>query len=99
IKAVGAIFGGVSLTSLTYFILINGLSGLAFIPESFKTYLAENVLVVLLVLFLFWSAISQIIMSLFKKDILKAIILIGTFALALARSEERRVGKEGGRWW
>lgn len=84
IKAVGAIFGGVSLTSLTYFILINGLSGLAFIPESFKTYLAENVLVVLLVLFLFWSAISQIIMSLFKKDILKAIILIGTFALALA---------------
>lgn len=84
IKTAGAFFGGVSLTALTYFILINGLSGLSFVPEEFKIYLDQNVFLVLLILFVFWTGISQLVMSVFKRDILKVIILVGTFALALA---------------
>lgn len=84
IKTAGAVFGGISLTSLTYFILLNGLSGLSFIPEEFKTYVEENVFVVILILLIFWTGISQLVMSVFKRDILKVIILVGTFALALA---------------
>lgn len=84
LKYVGAFFGGGSLTALSYFILINGLGSLSFVPEGFNLYVHDNLVVVLGISFVFWSLVSQVIMSVFKKDILKVIILAGTFSLALA---------------
>lgn len=84
IKYIGAFFGGISLTALTYFILLNGLSSVSFVSKSFLDYIQENVLVVLGICFVFWTIVSQFIMTVFKADILKIIILVGTFALALA---------------
>src|SRR5690625_3904055 len=84
IKDVGGVFGGISLTALTYFILINGLGGLSFVPEDFKIYVANHVFTVVIVLLIFWSIVSQLLISVFKKNILTFIILVGTFALALA---------------
>lgn len=84
IKYVGGVFGGISLTALTYFILINGLGGLSFVPEDFKIYVANHVFTVVIVLLIFWSIVSQLLISVFKKNILTFIILVGTFALALA---------------
>lgn len=84
IKYVGAIFGGVSLTALTYFILINGVSDLSFVPEGVKAFMSTQTVSVLAILLVFWTIVSQAIMTVFKSDILKIIILVGTFALALA---------------
>jgi len=36
------------------------------------------------ILFVFWSLVSLLIQNLLKRDILKVIVLIGTFALAAA---------------
>jgi len=84
LKYVGAIFGGVSLTSITYFIFIKGMKSISFLPESFKLFVNEHTLLIILISLVFWTLVSQLIMSLFKTDILKVIIFVGTFALALA---------------
>lgn len=84
IKKVGAIFGGISLTALTYFIFINGISNLTFVPQELKIYVENHVLIVIGASLVFWTIVAQIIISWIKKDILRIIILVGTFALALA---------------
>jgi len=84
LKYFGAIFGGVSLTALTYFLFINGLTSLSFVPENLKNFIDEEVLIVIGISLVVWTVVSQMIMSVFKKDILKIIILVGTFSLALA---------------
>ncbi|SHI89775.1 Phosphate transporter family protein [Mesonia phycicola] len=84
LKYVGAIFGGVSLTSITYFIFIKGMKSISFLPADFKLYVYDNTWVIISISLVVWSLISQLLMSVFKTNILKAIILIGTFALALA---------------
>ncbi|WP_051286110.1 inorganic phosphate transporter [Salinimicrobium terrae] len=84
IKYAGAIFGGLSLTAILYFILLKGLKSVSFVPEAFLEFLNNNTLIIIgggLVLF---TVISQLLMSLFKTHILKFIILVGTFSLALA---------------
>lgn len=84
IKHVGAVFGGLSITSITYFIFIKGMKSIGFIPVEVKNYVNEQTLIIIIGSFIFWTIISQIAMSVFKLNILKAIIVIGTFALALA---------------
>ncbi len=84
IKYVGAVFGGVSLTAIMHFILMKGLKTVAFIPDSFNEFVNNNSLLIIIIGFVFFTLISQLIMSIFKMDILKVIIVIGTFALALA---------------
>ncbi len=84
IKYAGAIFGGFSLTAILYFILLKGLKSVTFISEGVQDYIDNNTLIIIgggLVLF---SILSQVLMSFFKVDILKAVILVGTFSLALA---------------
>src|SRR5690625_1870030 len=84
IKYVGGIVGGISLTALSYFSLIKGIGGLGFISDEFKEFIAQNTLLVVGGLLVFWTLLSQMIISVFKRNILTIIILVGTFALALA---------------
>ena len=84
IKYAGAIFGGVSLTAILYFILLKGLSSVTFISEAFLDYLDNNTIIIIGAGFILFTIISQLLMSMLKVDILKAIILVGTFSLALA---------------
>ncbi|TQD39642.1 inorganic phosphate transporter [Haloflavibacter putidus] len=84
IKYVGAVFGGVSLAAITYFIFIKGLKSVSFISTEDIDYIRNNTWVILAISFVFWTIVSQLIMSLFKVHILRAIIVVGTFALALA---------------
>ncbi|MEL4308598.1 inorganic phosphate transporter [Joostella sp. CR20] len=83
-KFVGGIFGGIAITSITYFILIKGIKGVTIIPEAFLNFVDGNKPLIILVCLLLFTAISQIIVSFTKINLLKIIILIGTFALALA---------------
>jgi phosphate/sulfate permease len=89
---VGAIFGGVALTSMTYFILMKGIKGTDYAKESFdliggmkiKDFLESYVLQIVAVATVFWSVISFVFIAFLKKNIYKLIIIVGTFALALA---------------
>ena len=87
-----SIFGGIAITSITYFILIKGIKGTSysnleidfFNGNTIKYIIEENVTQIVLYSTILWSLISMICIKLFNVNIYKAIILIGTFALALA---------------
>ena len=83
-KYVGAIFGGVSITAISYFIIIKGLKAVPYVSENVVEQINDNNLLYIAISLIFWSLVSQVFMSFFKVSILKAIIAIGTFALALA---------------
>ena len=91
-KWVGALFGGVALSAITYFIFMKGIKGTPYAGESYdliggvniSTFLENQVLPIVLVSFVFWSLLSYILVKLTKTNIYKLIIGVGTFALALA---------------
>ncbi len=91
-KWMGALFGGVALSAMTYFILLKGIKGTAFAEQSFdiignvtiKDFLESRWLSVVTTNFLLWSIVSFLLMTFFKTNIYKLIIGVGTFALALA---------------
>jgi len=79
----GAIWGGVALASITYFILVKGARGASFIGPETVAWIKSNTVVILLAIFAVSAVLLQILLAL-KVNILKPIVLIGTFALALA---------------
>jgi phosphate/sulfate permease len=80
---VNALFGGFAITAITYFIIIKGINGTPYYKD--VQHLFDNgVVVVIGAGFVFWTLISQLLISVFKVNILKIIIGIGTFSLALA---------------
>lgn len=83
VKYFGAIFGGVAITSITYFILFKGMKGSAFMNDSLKEFINANQTLIIGANLLFWTLFSQILIWL-KQNIFKVIIIVGTFALALA---------------
>ena len=82
-KWVGALFGGIALTAITYFIFIKGLKGTNYYAEIEPIIEGKTWLIVLISLII-WCFLSYIFVTLFKKNIYKLIIAVGTFALALA---------------
>ena len=85
IKNFGALFGGICLTAIGYFIIFKGLKGTPYY-DSFKDILASQVYTVIGVSFIFWTLFSWLFMKIFNKSILIIVIAIGTFGLALAFS-------------
>nr|WP_321234561.1 inorganic phosphate transporter [uncultured Psychroserpens sp.] len=133
-KWVGALFGGIALTALTYFIFMKGIKGTNYAKsivdvlysgsvdgildwannyfgstfESIKDltkekkdlikvstddgtvgltlrgFLEVNVLPIVALSLVFWSLLSYLFVTALKKNIYKLIIIVGTFALALA---------------
>lgn len=84
LKYFGAIFGGIAFTAISFFILIKGLKGVSFISKEQYQWIIEHQMLIIAFNFLFFTLLSQILISLFKVQILKVVILVGTFALALA---------------
>ena len=91
-KWVGSVFGGVALTSISYFILMKGIKGTSFAKESYdlldgatiSSFLETEVFMISLVSFVLLSLISYILIFSFRVNIYKLIIGVGTFSLALA---------------
>jgi len=90
LKYFGAIWGGVAITSITYFILIKGLKGSAYasyiMPDglALKEWVKAHNFQIILFSFLIWVIVLQLLSFIKKFDILKFIVLVGTFALAMA---------------
>ncbi len=98
----GAIWGGIAITAITYFILIKGLKGSAYAgnimadvgdlyrghiltePVTLKQWVKDFGIEIILGSFVGWTVILQLLYMIFKVDIMKIIVLAGTFALAMA---------------
>jgi hypothetical protein len=84
IKYFGAIWGGFALTFITYFILIKGAKGTSFLTKEKIDWILSHTLMILIVSLVAWTIIFQLLNWFFKINVLKFIVLAGTFALALA---------------
>lgn len=84
LKYLGAVWGGLAITAITYFILVKGAKGTSFISDDTAAYIQENTFGILLYSFVAWSVLLQIIYLIFRINILRIVVLIGTFALAMA---------------
>ncbi|MDX9891074.1 MAG: inorganic phosphate transporter [Bacteroidales bacterium] len=82
-KFFGAIFGGIAVTSIIYFMLIKGLKDTTFMNGDNKDYIQNHTSEILLVCFGFFTVLMQCLMWL-RVNILKIVVLVGTFALAFA---------------
>ncbi|PLY12919.1 MAG: phosphate:sodium symporter [Desulfuromonas sp.] len=83
IKRYGALWGGLAMSSITYFILVKGAKGATFMSKADLAWLKTNWLLMIAIIFVV-SAILLAILQVLKFDILKPIVLVGTFALAMA---------------
>ncbi len=83
LKRYGAVWGGVALTSITYFILIKGAKGASFISPDQAQWIATHGWSILLIILPISIVVLQMLLLL-KVNVFKPIVLIGTFALALA---------------
>ncbi|WP_159946485.1 inorganic phosphate transporter [Polaribacter septentrionalilitoris] len=82
---INALFGGFAITAITYFIIIKGLKGTPFY-SNIKFLIEGNTVTIIAASFVAWSMISQLLIQAFKVNILKLIIGVGTFSLAMAFS-------------
>lgn len=78
-----ALFGGLAATSILYFMLIKGLKESAFMDGELKTLIYSNTDKVVWGAFIFFTILMQVLHWL-KVNVFKVIVLMGTFALALA---------------
>jgi phosphate/sulfate permease len=82
---ISALFGGFAITAITYFIIIKGMKGTPFYKD-IKFLIEGSTLTIIAGSFVIWAIISQVLIQAFKINILKLIIGIGTFSLAMAFS-------------
>ena len=82
---INALFGGFAITAITYFIIIKGMKGTPFYKDV-KHLIEGNTIAIIAGSFFVWSLISQVLIKVFKVNVLKLIIGIGTFSLAMAFS-------------
>lgn len=78
-----ALFGGVAATSIIYFMLIKGLKDSSFMTSDYKHWIQENTGMLIVTFFVFFTILMQIL-HWCKVNIFKVVVLLGTFALALA---------------
>ena len=77
------LFAGLAATSILYFMLIKGLKGSFFMEGDLKNLIYENTDKVVWGAFIFFTILMQVLYWL-KVNVFKVVILMGTFALALA---------------
>ena len=80
---INAIFGGFAITAITYFIFVKGMKGTPFYDDV-KHLIEGRTFEIILYGFVFWTLLSQLLIMIFKVNILKFIVIIGTFSLAMA---------------
>lgn len=91
-KWIGAIFGGIALTAITYFIFMKGIGGTPYAGQSYdiiggmkiSEFLESRVYTIIGISVVFWSILALLLIRVFKVNIYKLTIGVGTFALALA---------------
>lgn len=78
------LWGGIAITAILFFLLIKGAKGSTLVSPEFLSYIKTNTVRILLISFVGWTALFQILASFTKVSILRITVLVGTFALAMA---------------
>lgn len=84
LKYFAGIFGGLAITGITYFLLIKGLKDSAVISKDLYNFISDHTVYILLISFASFSLLLQLLYSLFRINVLKIVVVLGTFALAMA---------------
>ncbi len=84
IKRYGSLWGGVAMATITFFILIKGAKGASFMTPEAVQWVKSNSMLILVGIFIVSAIMLQIAISFFRVNIFKPIVLVGTFALAMA---------------
>lgn len=77
------IFGGVACTAIGYFILVKGLGQSALAGDGFRAWVAGNTAMIAIGGFAAFTILMQLLHAL-GVNVFKVIVLVGTFALAMA---------------
>lgn len=77
------IFGGIAVTAILYFTVVKGLKGSILSDAAWLGWINDNLTVALLGSFVVFTVLMQLLHFL-KVNVFKIIILMGTFALAMA---------------
>lgn len=78
-----ALFGGIAFTALSYFIFLKGMGKSDYIPTDVRDYIDANISILLVYTFIISTVCMQILHWL-RVNIFKFVVLMGTFALAMA---------------
>lgn len=84
LKKYGAIFAGLAITTIIYFLLIKGAKGSSFISDEQVTWVLKNAWTLNLISLVVWSILIQCAMWWWNVNPLRPVVLLGTFALAMA---------------
>ncbi len=77
------LFGGICATAIVYFLLIKGAKNLTFMSPGLKAWINSNTAIIILSCFAFFTVLMQLL-HICRVNVLKVIVLMGTFALAMA---------------
>ena len=82
-KYFAGIFGGLATTAIIYFILIKGIKDTPFLPDNYKNWINENTSFLVSCCIIGFTILMQFFYWL-RINVFKIVVLLGTFALALA---------------
>lgn len=77
------IFGGLCATAIVYFLLIKGAKDLTFMTPEVKGWISANTGLIILGCFAAFTLLMQLL-HICRVNVLKVVVLMGTFALAMA---------------
>ncbi len=77
------LFGGISCTAIVYFMLIKGIKDLTIMTPELKLWIDTNTAVILTCCFAGFTLLMQLL-HIMKVNVLKVVVLLGTFSLAMA---------------
>lgn len=80
----GGIWGGFSITAILYFLLIKGAKDSTLVDAEMLSFLMDHTISILIISFIGWTIILQLLVMFTRFNILKFTVLTGTFALAMA---------------
>jgi phosphate/sulfate permease len=84
LKYWGGIWGGIAISGILYFLLIKGAKSASFMSDETVNWIMNNQFKIILFSFLGGAVLFQIILFFTRINVLKIIVLFGTFALAMA---------------
>ncbi len=78
------IWGGFAITAILYFLLIKGAKGSTLVTPEMLVFIKGHTAGILLISFVGWTLIFQVLVLFTRINILKITVMAGTFALAMA---------------
>ncbi len=77
------LFGGIAVTAIIYFMLIKGVKDASFMTAELKLWVKENTVLIVSGCFVFFTVLMQLL-HWCKINVFRVVVLLGTFALAMA---------------